>query len=134
MERFCWKIALNDIHQVNVSNHKESVKEIFQGVIKIALIPSVTEVVSERIPLFGSIINKSVSKILLNIGRSVKFDDTTFELPELGETRVRVSAIEKIEASSEKVLKNVFRVVMLPFKIMATITFISLMIFIALLH
>jgi len=71
-------IAVNDLNQVgrNLTRAKrmDTLGLLFTGVTHVVTIPTMTQVVSERVPYIGGLVSKTIAKILTLISDKVKWD------------------------------------------------------------
>jgi len=138
------KSAVQDLskvnHQITVENRKDVLGLLFKGVIHIVTIPLLSKVISEKVPLVGSVANKAVKKALTLISDKVKFDEAnlTRELDKDSQQPSPIEAysnsITTASNSLEKVTNISFGVVQFPLKLAFFITLFFLVIFLYLIN
>ena len=77
------KALMQDASQVRESMPKEKKKEstimLFQGVIHLVTIPTMTTVIEEKIPILGILIAKFIKKVLTMIANGIDFSSAEME-------------------------------------------------------
>lgn len=108
------KSAVADLNhandQVTPENRKEVFGLLFKGIIHLLTIPTMTKVLSERVPLIGTLISGLIKKALTTVANKVKFDETGLK-EELQKEEGTPSAFEEYATSITAVSKNLDKVV-----------------------
>ena len=138
------KSAVNDLHQVNnqitAENRKEVLGLLFKGIIHIVTIPMLSQVIADKVPFVGGIVNGIVKRILILVSNAVKFDESNLnqELKKKegapNALQIYSSSITAVSDGLEKVMGFAFRVTQLPLTILFVIVFLVLVIFLYLIN
>ncbi len=131
--------TLHDIKQlkshINNGGVKNALGLLFNGIIHVVTIPMITEISSDKIPIFSGIINRIIKKILTIVSNKVKFDEEKFkqELNAVESELKAETAFSKLISSStkglDKVMNFTFGVAQFPLKIVLGIVVVMLLLF-----
>ena len=72
------KSSVIDLNSVNSKlwseDRKEAMSLLFQGIIHLVVVPTLTEVVAKKIPIIGSMITRLIKKILTILANKIDFE------------------------------------------------------------
>jgi len=132
---------LNQVNdRINPENRKQVLTLLFKGIVHIVTIPMLTKIISEKIPFIGGVVKRFVSKILILVSDRIKFDEQNFKKElkkEGGESKLLQlysSSISSSIGEVEKIMNIAFKIAQFPFKIVFTISFMLLSLFIYLIN
>ncbi|MGB1207079.1 MAG: hypothetical protein ACPG5B_15645 [Chitinophagales bacterium] len=132
---------LNQInHQINPENRKNVLGLLFKGIIHILTIPMLSQIVAEKVPFVGGIIKIFLKKILTLIANVIKFDEAILkrelqkDSKESNTLQMYSKSIAAASVGLEKIINLTFKIAQLPLKIAFTISLVTLVYFIYLIH
>lgn len=132
------KSAVNDInqvsHQVNAENRKDVLGLLFKGVIHIVTIPMLSQVISDKVPLVGGIVNRFVKKLFTLLSDRFSFDEIQLEEEmkkgeESNALQLYSKSIATASTGLNKLLGFTFGVAQFPLKISAGFFSLLLLLF-----
>ena len=71
---------IDDVFKLGRKLNKKEILELFKAVVTVVLLPSLSEAISNRIPLIGNLINNSIKKIINKTVKKVKFDSDKIDV------------------------------------------------------
>lgn len=119
---------LDDLNKVGKKLNKKEILEIFNGLIVIVLLPSLSDAISTRIPFFGSLINNLIQKIFKRLVKRVEKSSV-----EIDEKQTTLSLefnnnifIEIIKKNSMNIVSKTIKIIQFPFQIIFTFLIITM--------
>lgn len=122
------KRAVEDVHagtqKLKIGSKKDTLSLLFNGVMHVVAIPTVSQGIKSRIPFLGGFLGMIARKVLSAVARVVKVDDednTIGDKVEVNESRILEiykSGIDKMNGGVERAVGVGYKIVRLPFLIL----------------
>ncbi len=138
------KSVVSDINLTGDNITKENRKDIllllFQGITHIITIPTLSNVISDKIPIIGSVIGFFIRKILTLFSNKLNIEEIELNQKleeEKDESKILITYINSLTTTSnglEKVLNVVTKIAQFPIKVVLFIVSMLLFFFIYLIH
>ena len=126
--------------QLRPEKRKDTLGLLFNGIIHIVTIPTMSEVIRDKIPFVGGYIAKLLTRTLVFISDRIKFDEGVFK-PEVNSNEVKESTFETYLKSIsnarlkvDKVLDTAFSLAQTPLKLGMGITHLVLILLLFIVH
>lgn len=134
-----FELALLDTSSIKsnlqLSDNSESKKLLFQGIIHIVMIPLISRVIGNKIPLIGGFLESIIIKVFSNIAGQINFNQIikTNINQNIGTNKNDEGSVQSTQLQHlklEKIINIAFRIAQFPIKILFFLSIIFLVILI----
>ncbi|MDB4205132.1 hypothetical protein N9764_06210 [Polaribacter sp.] len=122
-------IIIDDVSKLGKKLNKKEILELFKAVVTVVLLPSLSDAISNRIPLIGNSVNNSIKKIINKTIKKVKFDSDKNDVKN-SNTSIEFNSknfIEKLKIKSIGIMNSSLKIIQFPIRIISlSVTAIAL--------
>lgn len=124
---------IGDIFKLGKKLNKEEILELFKAVVTVVLLPSLSDAISNRIPLIGNLINNSIKKIINKTIKKLRFNSDDNDVKNLSTpTEFNMELIKKLKIKSIRLINSSFKIIQLPIRVISLfLTIISIIVMLA---
>lgn len=112
---------IDDVFKLGKKLNKKEILELFKAVVTVVLLPSLSDAISNRIPLIGNLINNSIKKIINKTVKKVKFDSDENDVKN-STTSIEFNSknsIEKLKIKSIGLINSSLKIIQFPIRVIS---------------